>query len=79
MILVQVCPFDHWLIVVSVLCDLTVDLRMLPPNTITERKGPKGTYYQVDYDLGIELGPAGIEFKFLYQGRVMGWVDAKYS
>jgi hypothetical protein len=63
---------------VTPLADLCVDLRKLPPDAITERNGPKGTYYRVDYDLGVKFGAAGIEFTFLYQGKVMGYVDANY-
>jgi hypothetical protein len=44
-----------------------------------ERKGVKEIYYQVEYDLGIVFGPAGIEFKFLYQGRVMSSAGVKYA
>ena len=60
------------------LCDLSVDLRKLPANAITEKNGPKGSYYRVDYDLGVTFGAAGIEFKFLYQGRTIGYVEASY-
>lgn len=62
----------------SPLAVLTVDLRKLPPDAITERKGPKGTYYRVDYDLGVKFGAAGIEFSFLHLGKVIGHVDASY-
>lgn len=58
---------------------LTVDLRDLPSDAIASRTGPKGLYFRVDYDLGISFGPAGIEFKLLYQGKMVGHVDAKYS
>jgi hypothetical protein len=61
------------------LCDLEVDLRNLPRDAITERTGSSGTYYRVDYDLGVTFGPSGIEFKFLYQGNVKGGVVSNYN
>jgi len=52
---------------VSLLCSLTVDLKKLPLAAIAKKEGPVGEYYRVDYDLGIGFGPAGIEFKLLYE------------
>ena len=61
------------------LCELTVDLRKLPTNAIAERTGSTGPYYRVHYDLGVTFGAAGtLEFKFLYEGKVRGNVEANY-
>ena len=36
-------------------------------------------YYRVDYDLGVTFGAAGaLEFKFLYGGKRVGFVEANY-
>ena len=65
---------------VTPLCDLSVDLRKLPADAIQERNGSKGRYYRVDYDLGVTFGASGrLEFKFLYQGEVMGLVEYHYD
>ena len=64
--------------IVTSLCSLSVDLRKLPKDVITRSSGPGGEFYRVDYDLGVTFSPAGIEFKFLHEGKVMGFVDADY-
>jgi hypothetical protein len=64
---------------VSALCELVVNFRKLPSSAFCERTGPKGKFCRVDYDLGMRFGPAGIEFWFCYNGKVIDLVDAKYS
>jgi hypothetical protein len=46
---------------------------------MSKRVGPRGGYFRVDFDLGVSFGASGIEFRLLYQGRVMGQVEADYN
>ena len=72
------CAYLCVLTPVTSLCSLSVDLRKLPKDVITKSSGPGGEYYRVDYDLGITFSAGGIEFRFLHEGKVMGFVDADY-
>jgi hypothetical protein len=59
-------------------CQITVDLRNLPKEAFKDKIGPNGKFYQVNYVIALSFGPGGIEFKFLYHGKVMGSVDCNY-
>lgn len=59
-------------------CELTCDLGELPLGAITKSAGPEGEIYTVTYDLGLVFGSAEIEFKLVYQGRVVGSIYSKY-
>ena len=54
------------------------DLLKLPKDVMTYSSGLGGEYYRVDYDLGVTFSAGGIEFRFLHEGKVMGFVDADY-
>jgi hypothetical protein len=58
---------------------LSVDLNKLPPEAWEKRKGLKGEYHRVRYYLGLTFGAGGIEWRFLYQGKVIGSAECKYS
>jgi hypothetical protein len=57
---------------------LTVDLKNLPQSAWEVRKGVNGSYTRVRYDLGLAFGAGGIEWRFLYEGKVMGSVMSDY-
>jgi len=57
---------------------LTVDLKNLPQSAWDIRKGVNGAYRRVRYDLGLAFGAGGIEWRFLYKGKVMGSVTCDY-
>jgi hypothetical protein len=57
---------------------LTVDLKNLPRSAWEVRKGMNGSYRRVRYELGLTFGAGGIEWRFLYQGKVMGSVKSDY-
>jgi hypothetical protein len=59
-------------------CRLTVNLRELPQRAFVFKEGPYGQYYQVRYDIGLVFGAAGIEFRFLYNGSIIGSVHCEY-
>jgi hypothetical protein len=64
--------------IVTELCQVSSDLRKLPKSAFQRLHGTQGWYWQVDYHLGITFGPELI-FKFLYQGKVIGSANARYS
>jgi hypothetical protein len=57
---------------------LTVDLTKLPRSAWEMRRGLNGSYRRVRYELGLSFGAGGIEWRFLYQGKVMGSVTSDY-
>jgi hypothetical protein len=57
-----------------------VDLRKLPNDAFKEFKSRRsGKYVKVEYVIGLTFGGGGLEFKFLYRGKVMGTVTSDYS
>jgi hypothetical protein len=58
---------------------LSVNLERLPPEAWEVRQGVSGKYRRVRYHLGLSFGPGGIEWRFLYQGKVIGSVECQYS
>jgi hypothetical protein len=57
---------------------LSVDLGKLPADAWERRKGLSGEYSRVHYHLGLSFGAGGIEWRFLYKGKVIGSVDCQY-
>lgn len=57
---------------------LSVDLTKLPASAWERLHGASGKYYRVHYILGLSFGPGGIEWRFLYDGQVLGSVDCQY-
>jgi hypothetical protein len=43
------------------------------------RQGPHQGYYAVEFAIGLVFGPGGIEFKFIHDGRVVGYVECDYD
>jgi hypothetical protein len=75
----QVIPYSVSLTqAVHPLCCLSADLRKLPVEAFSKQKGERGQYYQISYELGVMFGPAGIDFRLMYQGKVVGFVDSEY-
>jgi hypothetical protein len=61
------------------LCKLEVDAKTLPPEAIEERQSPLGfTYYEIKHQIAIEFGTA-LEFKVMFDGKVLGTVAAQYD
>jgi hypothetical protein len=58
---------------------LSVNLESLPPEAWETRRGVSGKYRRVRYHLGLSFGPGGIEWRFLYEGKVIGSVECEYS
>jgi hypothetical protein len=57
---------------------LTVDLNKIPENAWEKRQGTHGAYRRVQYELGLSFGAGGIEWRFLYNGKIMGSVACEY-
>ena len=64
------------LIVVTELCNVTVDLRKLPSTAWKKCDG--GQYYQASYDIGLLFGPE-LVLKFMSEGVVLGSANARYT
>lgn len=59
---------------------LSVDLAKLPADAWEKRWSKSGgAYRRVRYQLGLNFGPGGIEWRFLYKGKVIGSVNCDYS
>ena len=57
---------------------LSADLGKLPADAWEQRQGINGAYRRVYYHLGLSFGPGGIEWQFLYKGKVIGAVNCQY-
>lgn len=66
------------ILVMKMHINLTVDLGKLPPDAWERKEGVRGTYRRVQYELGLSFGAGGIEWRFLYKGKVMGSVKCEY-
>ena len=62
---------------VKTLCTLCVDVRALPTEAFQLRRGKKGQYYEVVYNLALRFGPE-LTFAFRYGDKVVGTVSAQY-
>ncbi len=60
------------------LCKLEVDLRALPKDAFHAKTGPLGDYYEAKFAMGLVFGAGGLEFRALYEGKVIGSVDSDY-
>jgi len=60
------------------ICTISVDLKKIPRRAFELRSGPQGAYYHVEYQLEVKFGPV-LEFKFKWDGKVIGKAKAKYS
>jgi hypothetical protein len=58
---------------------LSVNLECLPSEAWEVRQGVSGKYRRVRFQLGLSFGPGGIEWRFLYKGKVIGSVQCEYS
>jgi hypothetical protein len=58
---------------------LSVNLECLPSEAWEVRQGVSGKYKRVRFQLGLSFGPGGIEWRFLYKGKVIGSVQCEYS
>jgi hypothetical protein len=58
---------------------LSINLGSLPDEAWQTRRGLSGQYRRVYYQLGLAFGPGGIDWRFLYKGKVIGSVDCEYS
>jgi hypothetical protein len=61
---------------VSALCEVTVDLRKLPPTAW--KKCGNGQYYQAIYEIGFRFG-SELVFQFMSKGLVLENVLARYN
>jgi hypothetical protein len=61
---------------VPVLCNVTGDLRRLPPTSW--KKCENGHYYQATYDIGLVFGPE-LVLKFMAEGKVLESANARYT
>lgn len=57
-------------------CSVESDLSSLRPFAL--KQGRKGSYYEVEYDLGVTFGPE-LEFKLVHRGRVIGRAVGSYD
>lgn len=64
---------------VKELCVLKLDLKTLPPNAMSRQTRGGSEYWRVDYDLGLYFGPAGIEFRLVYEGQIRSLVNSDYQ
>jgi hypothetical protein len=62
---------------VSMVCDFTVDLRVIARDEFSVGEGPEGKYYSIQYQIGITFGPE-ILFKLMFKGRELGKAITKY-
>jgi hypothetical protein len=53
-----------------------VDITSLKP--FEKVVGLNGSYYEKKYELSMSFGPE-LEFKLIYEGKVLGSVSAKYG
>src|SRR5271170_4565928 len=53
-------------------CEMVVDLREIPVRGFHKKNGPQGRYYTVAFELGLVFGAGGIEFRFLFEGTILG-------
>jgi len=58
--------------------EMQVDLRRIPLRGWRKENGPRGRYYSVDFELGLVFGAGGIEFRFSYEGNIIGAVPCAY-
>jgi hypothetical protein len=63
--------------IVSEACDFTVDLRLVDRAQWCLCNGPKGKYYNIEYQVGITFGPE-IIFNLKYKGCELGKAVVKY-
>lgn len=63
--------------IVKPLCEVTVNLRDLPPKAFELRQGPKGEFHQAKYDLGLTFG-SELVFTFMCNEQVLGRASARY-
>jgi hypothetical protein len=57
---------------------LRVDLTKLPQEAWEQKRGTSGIYRRVHYYLGLCFGSGGVEWRFLYNGKVMGSAECEY-
>jgi len=55
-----------------------VDCRALPSAAFQLKKGNRGRYYEVIYNLGLHFGPE-LVVTFCYQGEVIETIAAQYQ
>jgi len=59
------------------LCNVTVDLKKIPPEAFERELGPEGPYYEVSYDVAIVFGSL-LEFRLVHEGVLLGQGKADY-
>ena len=63
---------------IKVFTKLTVDLRQLPKKAFTQVKGASGKFSRVTHVIGIKFGAGGMEFQFIFDGKVIGTVNTDF-
>jgi hypothetical protein len=59
-------------------CQLQMDFKNFPLDAFVRKIGARGAYYEIEYSVGLVLGPGGIEFRAMYKGNVVGSVECDY-
>lgn len=60
-------------------CSVRSDLRSLRKKDLRRRRGPRGIYYSVSFDLVLCTAHANMKFSLEFNGMEMGSVEATYE